>query len=326
MNRPFTGTNSTTQTGGYERLLDLGVKVMVVTVVVVTVGAMSISMASIVDAQNGTQTDSGGNDTASEKFAVKQGDTCYTITPMGDGSENVVSYYNYRTHGHGYSSRGTTDLQVQDTSQFFLYKGNGGLSLVFLHDKFSGNQTTGGGAVTLVMRGMPVTGGWTVKDDGYAGANDTFTFNKSMTTASWGWGGGRSDGGVYRAPPDDWKGEITIDPKFNKNANTYPYPAWENGGTMNQVERWIVRSGNEDAHALNLYEEVKISPGACNAQSQGQNQSQSQGDTTTTGNNQGSSGESEGLRTIVSGPGFGVVLTIIALAVALIAVVALRRR
>lgn len=317
MNRPYDGTNSSTPTV-YERLHSLGGKVVVVVMVVVTVSAIGLSMAPMADAQDGTPTPSEGTNNASETFAVKQGETCYTVTPMDDGTENVVSFYNYRTHGHGYSSRGTTDLQVQDTSQFFFYKGNGGLSLVFLHDKFSGNQTSGGGAVTLVMQGMPVTGGWTVKDDGYAGANDTFTFNKSMTTASWGWGGGRSDGGVYRAPPDDWEGEITIDPKFNKDANSYPYPAWEGDGTMNQVERWVVRSGNEDAHALNLYEEVKISPGNCNVE--GKTTTQMTENTQSGGNN-----ESSGLRTIVSGPGFGVVLTIIAL-VAILAAVALRRR
>lgn len=320
MNRPYDGTNSSTSTV-YERMLGLGGKVVVVVMIVVTVSAMSISMAPIADAQDGNETDSEGNDNASETFAVKQGDTCYTVSPMGDGTESVVSYYNYRTHGHGYSSRGTTDLQVQDTSQFFFYKGNGGLSLVFLHDKFSGNQTQGGGAVTLVMDGMPVTGGWTVKDDGYSGASDVFTFNKSVTTASWGWGGGRSDGGVYRAPPNDWNEEIVIDPKFNKNADTYPYPDWEGDETLNQVERWVVRSGDEQAHALNMYEEVRISPGTCNEMEQGKTQQQSQTEDT----NQGSNDESEGLRTIVSGPGFGVVVMILALA-AVLAAVALRRR
>ncbi len=324
MNRPYNDTNSATSTGVYERTLRLGAKIGVVVMVLVTVGAMSISMIPIADAQNGTQTDSANNDSASEKFAVKQGDTCYTITPIGNGSDNVVSYYDYRTHGHGYSSRGTTDLQLQDTSQFFFYEGNGGLSLVFLHDKFTGNRTEGGGAVSLVMRGMPVTGGWTVKDDGYAGANDSFTFNKSMTSASWGWGGGRSDGGVYRANPDDWDGEITIQPRFNKEAESYPYPAWEGEGTMNQVERWIVRSGNEDAHALNMYEEVKISPGTCEGGSNGQTQSQNQNQIGE--NTQESNDGSSGLRTIVSGPGFGVMLTILALAVALVAIVARRRR
>ncbi|RRJ32067.1 hypothetical protein [Halocatena pleomorpha] len=324
MNRPHDDTNSSS-TAVYERMLGLSAKTVVVVMVVITVGAMSLSMAPIADAQNGTQT--GGGNNASETFAVQQGDTCYTVTPMGDGTNNVVSYYDYRTHGSGYSSRGTTDLQIDDTSQFFFYKGNGGLSLVFLHDQFSGNRSTGGGTVTLVMRGMPVTGGWTVKDDGYAGANDTFTFNKSMTTASWGWNGGRNDGGVYRAPPDDWKGEITIDPKFNREAEHYPYSGWEGEGTMNQVERWIVRSGDEQAHALNMYEEVKITPGTCDSKggTQTQQQDQGQGQSQMT-SNQDSNDDSGGLRTIVSGPGFGVGLTVLALAVALVAIVARRRR
>lgn len=327
MNRPHNGANSSS-TGVYERLLRLGVTVGVVVVVVMAVGAMSISMAPVADAQDGTptdgatQTDGGDNGNASETFAVQQGDACHTITPLGDGQENVVSFYDYRTHGSGYSSRGTTDLQVEDTSQFFFYKGNGGLSLVFLHDAFTGNRSNSGGAVTLTMRGMPVTGGWTVKDDGYAGANDTFTFNDSMATASWGWNGGRNDGGVYRANPDEWDEEVTIQPRFNREADSYPYPAWEGEGSMNQVERWIVRSGDDEAHALNMYEEVKISPGACGGDSQSQNQDQNMvGD-----NNQESTDESSGLRTIASGPGFGVVLTVLALAVALVAIVALRRR
>lgn len=317
MNRPNNGENSSL----YDRVLRGGVKLGVVVVVVLVVGAMGIGMAPMANAQDG------GGDSANTTFAVKQGSTCYTVTPMGNGSDNVVSYYNYRTHGHGYSSRGTRDLQVEDTSQFFFYRGNGGLSLVFLHDKFTGNATTGGGAISLVMTGMPVTGGWTVKDDGYAGANDTFTFNKSMTTATWGWRPGRSDGAVYRADPSEWNKEITIKPRFNKEAESYPYPGWEGEGTMNQVERWIVRSGDGKAHALNLYEDVTITRGSCDGQeSMNGTESIESGQNQASNNQQNTNEESDsGLKTIASGPGFGVVLTIAALAVALVAIVARRR-
>ncbi len=309
MNRPNSDERRTTASGRYDWLRRYGATASVLLMVAVVVGAPIVGLTGIVTAQD-------NGDGGSDSFGVKQGETCYTVSPMSDGSDNVVSWYDYRTHGHGYSSRGTDDLQVQDTSQFFFYKGNGGLSLVFLHDKFTGNRTEGGGAITFVMKGLPVTGGWTVKDDGYGGADDRFTYNKSMATATWGWAGGRSDGGVYRANPSSWDRTVTITPKFNKEANSYPYPGWEGEGTMNQVQRWIVRSGDGKAHALNLYEDVQIFPGTCDEPKSGSD-----------GGGGGSSANDDagGVKTIASGPGFNVVLTTVALAVALIGILARNR-
>lgn len=299
--------------------------VAVVVVVLLTVSAVGVGSVASANAQSGNTTQSGEN---TESFAVKQGDNCYTITPIGNETDNVASFYNYRSHGSGYSSRGTTDLQVEDTSQFFFYKGNGGLSLVMLHDQWTGNASNTGGAVTLEMDGLPVTGGWAVKDDGYPGSGDSFTFNESTATASWSWGGGRADGGVYQAPPSAWDSKVKITPKFNREAANYPNPSWEGGDTAHQVQRWIVRSGDGKAHPLNLYDEVTIEKGTC-ADVGGSSQNNSTaGGSASTGQDTGNgaemttSGDSEG--TAATGPGFGIGLTVLALAVALVAI--LRRR
>lgn len=325
--------------GLYDRVINsIAVRprtVVTVVVVLLVVGSVGVGTIASANAQPGNN--SGNTTQTGEKkktFAVKQGNTCYTITPLGDGSNNIVSYYNYRGAGSGYSSRGTTDLQIEGTSQFFFYQGNGGISLVMLHDRFTGNASTGGGAVTLDMRGLPVTGGWVVKDDGYQRSNDTFTFNKSRAKASWSWGGGRADGGVYQAEPSAWDSRIKIIPHFNRESAAYPDPEWEGGGTSNQIQRWIVRSSNGKAHALNLYEPVVIEPGKCGqmgnkkqtsppANKQGSTPTDQKDTSTDTAMTPTTSGDSaEG--TAATGPGFGIGLTVLALAVALIAI--LRRR
>ncbi len=330
-------TNSSSTKGLYERLNSsiagrLGTAATVAMVLIV-VGSVAMGTVASVNAQQGTQSgnNTSGNGGAAEQFAVTQGNNCYTVSPLGNDTDNVVSFYNYRGEGSGYSSRGTTDLQVEDTSQMFLYKGNGGLSLVFLHDRFTGNASSGGGAVTLEMHGLPVTGGWTVKDDGYAGSNDTFTFNESVATASWSWAGGRSDGGVYQANPNAWNSEVKIVPRFNRESASYPDPEWEGDETSNQVQRWIVRSGDGEAHALNLYEPVMIQKGTCGqtgnqmtdsgaggSNGDGQMDTSTEMGTTSTDSG-GSSNQTE-----ATGPGFGIGLTVFALAAALIAI--LRRR
>lgn len=302
--------------------------VAVVAMVLLVVGSISVGSvgASAQSGQSGNTTQSG------ETFAVKQGDNCYTVTPLGNETDNVVSFYDYQGAEQGYSSRGTMGLQVEDTSQFFFYKGNAGLSLVMLHDKYTNDTSSGGGAVTLEMQGLPATGGWAIKDDGYPGANDTFTRNESSATASWSWEGGRADGGVYQATPSAWDTKVKIVPHFNQEAANYPDSSWGGGNTSHQVQRWIVRSGNGTAHALNLSEEVTIERGTCaNVGGNTQNTSTAngsggastgQGDTDAGAEMTTSGDESGG--TVATGPGFGIVLTMLALAVALIAI--LRRR
>ncbi len=327
------------QNGPYRRIINSIVRkfAMIVVVVVAFSIVLSASSAASATVQQENQT---GNATpygaSSEQFAVKQGSNCYTVTPLGDGSDNVASFYDYRGAEHGYSSHGTNDLQIKDSSQFFFYRGNGGLNLVMLHGRWAGNVSPGGGAVTLELRGLPSTGGWTIKDDGYPTTTDSLTANKSMATASWTWSGGRSDGGVYQAAPSAWNSRIQIVPHFNREAAKYPDPDWEGRESENQVQRWIVRSGDGTAHALDLSQQVVIEPGACDSQNGTTDTSDHEPEPTTqthTSTSEETTTETAAAEsttrdtpeeTAAAGPGFGTGLTLLALAIALIGI--LRRR
>lgn len=316
-------------------------KIGVIAVMIFVVSAVGVGQVAD-DSQTGEDT---------QTFAVTQGDTCYTIQPLGNGTKSVVSFYGYRAAGYGYSSTGTRQLQIEDASQFFFYQGNGGLSLVMLHDKTNGSGASGGGTVTFLIDGLPITGGWVVKDDDYPGSNDSFTFNGSTSVVTWSWQGNRSDGGAYQAEPSQWDSPIRIVPHFNRESKAYPNPAWADQATTNQVERWIVRSGNGQAYALNLYQPVVIRQGTCgslsppdkeqstpteqNASTE-QNSPTEQSTTTTTAST-ASTDSTEPSRTttqsgtemdvggsIATGPGFGIGVAILALLVVL--VVVFRRR
>jgi hypothetical protein len=311
-------------------------KIGVVTVVLFVVSGVGVGAVGVDEVSDkNTQT---GEDTQS--FAVVQGESCYTIQPLGNGTKSVAAFYDYRSHGYGYSSNGTRQLQVEDASQLFFYRGNGGISLVILHDKIGGGSTTGGGTVTLVIDGLPVTGGWVVKDDGYPRANDSFAFNGSTAVVTWGWQGNRTDGGVYQAEPAAWDSRIRIVPHFNQESKMYPYPKWSGGTTNNQVERWIVRSDDGQAHALTLYQPVTIRPGTCKSLSQpskAQNTQTNQNNSTEKQNATDSrptttvstsppqtptlSGTvTDENRSIVSGPGFGIGIAVLALLIVFVVV------
>lgn len=257
----------------------------VIVVVLLVIGGMGVGQVT-----SGSQP--GGK---TQSFAVVQADSCHTIQPLGNGSKSVSALYNYRMHNYGYSSYGTRSLQIDGTSQFFLYRGNGGLSLVFLHDKIGTNSTAGGGVVTFELHGLPVTGGWTVKDDGYPEANDSFTFNGSKAVVTWGWEGNRTDGGAFQADPGAWDSQIRIVPHFNKESEAYPYPKWDSGTTANQVERWIVRSGDNQAYGLKLYQPITIHPGSCESLSQ---QAQKRNSSQPTDNNSSGNSQSSVVSTI----------------------------
>lgn len=330
--------NNQRNTSSQSRVYECVLIPVIVVVLLVAASVGTVASATIQPGNHTRNISRAGENT--EQFAIKQGDNCYSITPLGNETDSIVSFYDYRGHEQGYSSHGTTGLQIKDTSQFFFYQGSSGLNLVMLHGQWAGNVSPGGGAVTLKMDGLPATGGWAIKDDGYPTTTDSLTSNGSMATASWTWSGGRSDGGVYQADPAAWNSRIRITPHFNKEAAGYPDPDWEGRESENQVQRWIVRSGDGSAHALNLSQSVTIESGMCAPHSNDDNQPHStvselkatnQVDTATdeemamnaTNNKriptttvEDSSGE-----TAATGPGFGITLSVFVLAVALIAII-----
>lgn len=323
----------------YDRITKISV-IVVMVFVVSAVGVGQITDANLQTSQAGEGTQS---------FAVIQGDSCYTIQPLGNGTKSVAAFYNYRTHDYGYSSRGTLGLQIKSTTQMFFYQGNGGLSLVILNGKTNTSRASGGGTVTFVIEGLPVTGGWIVKDDGYPGANDSFTFNGSTAVVTWKWQGNRTDGGVYQAEPSSWNSQIRIIPHFNMESRANNNSEGGSGMTTGRVERWVVRSGDGEAYALKLFKPITIRPGTCEALSSpdkmqntstdqdtstDQNSSTEQDTmehkpTTTTSTDQSqmttqSGTVTDGGGSLATGPGFGIGIAILALLAALVVVI--RRR
>lgn len=202
-----------------------------------------------------------------QTYAAIQGDQCIEIEPLGDGSQTVEEFYDYRTpetHNQSenqYSSYGTTHLQQDDTSIVTLYEGSDGLGLVLVHDRLDGDSA--GGAATMAFAGLPAEGEWVVEDDTYSedhfgGPFDEFTHRGTSSRMTWAWSEDRTDGAAFRGGLED-DFEITIDPAFNDTADFRQY-----GGYIND---WQVISAANDAHIRTSLqsqaEPVTISPGGC---------------------------------------------------------------
>lgn len=200
-----------------------------------------------------------------QTFIVKQGGQCMQITPLGDGSQTVEEFYDYRSpvmDQEGlYSSYGTTEIQKSQVSQIFIYRGSKGLSLVFLHDKFGDGG--GGFVATADITGLPAEGKWVVEDDTYNNRNDIFKYSNGSAHIVWGSNGNRTDGAAFRGLTSPNYTTITIKMQFNEESSNYPYPEWESPPEQNEIERWIVRSGTGETFQLDMDKPVKISPGTC---------------------------------------------------------------
>ncbi|WP_193767533.1 hypothetical protein [Halorientalis pallida] len=173
------------------------------------------------------------------------------ITPL-KGSIPVEELYGWdRTH---YSSVGTKPLQREDTCTLFLYEGpEGDLSLVIVHEKWTGDND--GGAASFTFLGLPKDGSWIVQDDEYdAPSNfDQWETEGLLQTVHWTWAGGRNDGGAYGPLDDDLY--FRIDPAFNEDAELY---GEEYEG---EVETWELLSGpldDPERHELWMDEEANF--------------------------------------------------------------------
>jgi hypothetical protein len=195
-------------------------------------------------------------------FIVQQGGTCTEVTPLGDGSQSVEEFYNYKVLNDtaNYSSLGTTDIQEDQTSQLFVYRGSDGLSLVFLHDAI--NQPSGFVA-TGDISGLPADGEWAVEDDNYTDRDDTFEYTETGAHIEWNSNGGRTDGAAFRGLGSSNYSTITADIKFNDAVERYPFEEWSGSPSDNEIERWVVRSGDGGTTELDINTPVEISPGTC---------------------------------------------------------------
>ncbi|EMA45368.1 hypothetical protein [Halococcus saccharolyticus] len=219
------------------------------------------SVVAVVPAAAQDSTEQNGSDT----FIVQQGDRCTEVTALGDGSQSVEEFYDYRspiTDQEGlYSSYGTTDIQESQVSQLFVYRGSEGLSLVFLHDQFG--DESGGFVATADVSGLPADGEWAVEDDSYNNRDDIFEHENGSSHIEWFSNGNRTDGAAFRGLGSSEYRTITADIQFNEEADTYPFEEWEGEPEANQIERWILRSGSGETTELDMNQPVEISPGTC---------------------------------------------------------------
>ncbi len=192
-------------------------------------------------------------------ITVTQGDQTIPVTPLGDGNQSAESFYDYRAPSSDpsgqYSSYGTDELQRDQVSQLFLYRGESGLSLVFLHDQRGGD---GGAVITAAIEGLPEDGAWIVEDDTYAHRDDSFAHDDRSSNIEWFMNGGRTDGAVFRGLDGGSERTITVTMRFNDQTDNYPFDEWSGEPEENEIESWIVRSGSGETTELAMDEPVRI--------------------------------------------------------------------
>jgi len=225
-------------------------------------------------AATGIQTDS------EQQIVLRQGDQCVHVTPFSE-EKAVEEFYGYRLaekyisdenggrqpgNGEYFASTGTASLQRDGESVLFFYNGSEGLSLVIVHGSFE-NTSSGGGAATFDIAGLPEDGSWAVKDDYYTDPNtkniansnfDNWDLVGDTATIDWTWGDVRTDGGAFRGLGDEFS--ITIDPAFNEEASLHDEYY---SGT---VESWQFLAPDGDAvqrTELDMSAEVTIETGDC---------------------------------------------------------------
>ncbi|MFC6727956.1 CARDB domain-containing protein, partial [Natronoarchaeum mannanilyticum] len=200
----------------------------------------------------------------SQTYAVTQGDQCITIQALGNGSQTVEEFYDYRnpeTHdgpNNVYSSYGTRDLQRDDTTTMFVYEGSEGTSLVVIHERVGGDSD--GGAVTMQFDGLAENSEWAVKDDLYNGTRpggnlDEWSHSGTSARATWAYTDGRNDGGALRGFGED----VTVTPYFNDRADFREYP-----GDITEWEVVSAEDGEYNRSSLDsMTEEVQVLAGGC---------------------------------------------------------------
>jgi PGF-CTERM protein len=192
-------------------------------------------------------------------ITVEQGDTCYEVDPLGDGSQTVEEYYDYDVSTN-YSSVGTTDLQENQVSNLLVYHGSEGYSLVLIHDKYGDGPY--GGVASMTFTGLPTDGEWAVEDDGYDGRDDVFDHQGTRSEIDWMWYDDRNDGGAFRGLTATENVSITVDPAFNEDAAAWG--EWNASGTENdRIEEWQLYTGPDETATLDMSESVTVANAGC---------------------------------------------------------------
>lgn len=209
-----------------------------------------------------------------QSFSVVQDDECIPVEPFS-GDDPVEEVYDYHWPHDRYtdgppgtdspmtSSMGTVDLQQDDTSILFLYKGPEGLSLVIVHGR-AGSDEDAGGTVSFTIHGLPVEGLWVVGDDllfdedGELATPDRWYIDDNPHEIHWVYEGFRTDGGAFRDIGSEF--EIEIEPAFNEESY------WEDRFDFGPIENWEILSGDRDdpeRHSLELDQNVVIRDEPC---------------------------------------------------------------
>ncbi|NHN47961.1 hypothetical protein G9464_10175 [Halostella sp. JP-L12] len=195
--------------------------------------------------------ETGGVDT----YAVSQNGDCVEVAAFGDGDDSVGDFYQYGSHSGLYSSQGTNEYQRWDESQLFLYDGDDGGSVVFVHGEAGSER--GGGQASVTMTGLPDGAEWVVEDDNYDTRNDNFTVEDGRAHADWFWEENRTDGGALRGLERGDYEAITIDAGFNEDAHHASLRA------SLTVDTWRLRGADGEDYVLDRSEPVTIRPGSC---------------------------------------------------------------
>ncbi|WP_424017922.1 PKD domain-containing protein [Halorientalis pallida] len=192
-------------------------------------------------------------------ITVEQGEECYRIDPLGNGTRTVEAFYDYNTSTN-YSSTGTTELQDNQVSNLLIYHGSEGYSLVLLHDEYDDGPY--GGVASMTFTGLPTDGEWAVEDDGYDGRDDTFDHQGTRSEIDWMWYGDRTDGGAFRGLTASESVSITIDPAFNEDAAAWG--EWNaSGNADDRVEEWRLFTGPDERTTLDRDANVTVNRGGC---------------------------------------------------------------
>ncbi|MFD1585670.1 PKD domain-containing protein [Halorientalis brevis] len=243
--------------GTRHRVRSLALVVLVVGSLVAMAGPVSASSSATAQA-TALQHDGNGSH---ETFAVRQGDQCYEVTPLGDGTETVDDYFNYQGRETDYSSINTTAVQENQESSLFIYHGtNDRYSLGLVHDEHG--VAPYGSTITMNFSGLPSGGDWVVQDD-YYGENTDDDWNTGGTTAhvDWKWKRDRTDGGAFRGLTTTDDLQLTIDPEFNEEANHWG--DWNWSGGQNRTEAWRLYTADGENRTLQMDQDVTITRGPC---------------------------------------------------------------
>ncbi|WP_139329020.1 hypothetical protein [Haladaptatus litoreus] len=205
------------------------------------------------------------------EFSVHQDGQCHTVTPLGNGSNSVQDFYDYRNnetdpYSDKYSSFGTNPYQKNQVSNLFLYRGSNGLNLVFLHDKLGTNDSHSS-TITMNISGLPA-GSWVVRDDWYGRGRQDDNWGRWGNSGSgneidWMWAPGRTDGGAYQGLENlGLNDTIRITPRFNERA-TY-WEQWPFSGGNNRTQGWQLISADGQVVSLDMDTTITIQAGSCN--------------------------------------------------------------